>query len=805
MATREAQLVARLVDQVSGPARVVAASLKAAEQQARGIRQATAAGLGSRMLTDLQRLGATGPQINAVASAWSNYRRQAGLAADSTKWTKDQIAAVRIWERANVSAIRAVTAAGHSIHAIPGAAAGGISPGVAAAGGAAFGALGLGIAAPIAAGMAGRQASQSAQRFASVDRSMSRIGITGDASIEETRAGTIELRNLARETATLFSEAQSGLDSITTSGRNFTDAMAMMPSILRTAQAAGAANADIANTSIALLDHMKIPIRELQAAQDILAKGGAAGKFELKDMARYLPSMLPQFKALGYEGQDGLRKLVATLQTIRAGTGTAEEAAAAARNVLGKMESEETATKFKKMGVDLRKEMAKARAEGRDLLDTFIDISDRALKGDLSKAPQLFTDSEFRTGMMALLTGRDRMREFTRAVADSSGTVSKALERITTDSQASMDRLKEGADRASTAFGGLAVQMGNPVIKEVAKNLNDAAAAMERMQQIMAKFGFRAALRDAAERGADKPPDQIPFLDEGLGGIYRGKRFDQMRRARDAKAQRDQVDAALAKIDGEIATERGRLASIPEGTAGRGFAKRTIDGRVSALEARRAGIEEALRARDAAQVQMAELEASKRAGSARMGLTPQGQVTFNQSGLTQFGPGGFRKPGMPDYLNSTVSAPLPPARPAEIAPKPMLNNLSDLDTVGAPMPTPTPAPAASAHTDISLGADLGDLDKVGAKAEETKTILEQLNQVVKPGVDPSAIKELDDLINGVLQKLQMINGAAATAKRTAAGIAVPTPGAATGSDFRRATAALERSRETNLQDRPYFG
>lgn len=50
-------------------------------------------------------------------------------------------------------------------------------------------------------------------------------------------------------------------------------------------------------------------------------RGDKLGKFELKDMARYLPSMLPAFEALGGEGQSGLRSLVAMLQVIRAGTG----------------------------------------------------------------------------------------------------------------------------------------------------------------------------------------------------------------------------------------------------------------------------------------------------------------------------------------------------------------------------------------------------------------------------------------------------------------------------------------------------
>lgn len=345
---------------------------------------------------------------------------------------------------------------------------------------------------------AGQALKEATVRFAEVDRAMTRTGITGDATAEEVRKGTEELRNFARETATQFGPAQKGLDAITASGREFGEAMKMMPSVLRTAQASGAGVEEIANSSTALLDHMKISVEGLQEAQDTLAMGGKLGKFELRDMARYLPSMLPAFKALGAEGQSGLRSLVAMLQVIRAGTGTAEEAAASASNIFQKMESEETTKRFEKFGINLRKEMAKARKEGRNLSEVFVELSDKALKGDLSKLPQLFSDMEFARGMRALIAGREKYREYVGELGKSGGTIATDLKRVTEDAQANIDRLSEGADRAKAAFGGLAAELGSDLIKQGAGNFDALAQSMERATKAAREGGLGGAVKQVA-------------------------------------------------------------------------------------------------------------------------------------------------------------------------------------------------------------------------------------------------------------------------------------------------------------------
>ena len=357
------------------------------------------------------------------------------------------------------------------------------------------------------------------RRFAEVDRSMSRIGITGDATVEATRKGTEELRNLARDTATLFDPAKQGLDAITASGRDFGDAMKMMPSVLRTAQASGAGVEDIANSSTALIDHMKIAIEGLQEAQDTLAMGGKLGKFELKDMARYLPSMLPAFKALGASGQSGLKSLVAMLQVIRGGTGTSEEAASSASNIFQKMESEETVKRFAKFGINLRKEMEKARKEGKNLVEVFTELSNKAVKGDLSKLPQLFSDMEFARGMRALMGGMDKYKELLSALGKSKGTIDVDFKRIVGDAQANLDRFAEAGDRALTAVGGLATELGSTRLKVGAQSLDSLAQSMERFTAAVRDKGFAEATKDAVKGVADSVSKEIADHGENWQGF----------------------------------------------------------------------------------------------------------------------------------------------------------------------------------------------------------------------------------------------------------------------------------------------
>lgn len=307
-------------------------------------------------------------------------------------------------------------------------------------------------AAGIAAGAVGVAA---VRNFAGFEREMNRIGVTAGATVEQTASAGEELQRLATKFALPIEEAVSGLDTLTASGMSLDEAMAFLPSVLATAQAAGASTRDIANTAQKASSALKIEAGDLQRAFDIMVSGGKAGQFELKDMAAYIPELANSFASLGYDGQEGLQRLIATLQTIREDTGSASSAATQAQNVFGKIFSEQTAKQFKDFGIDLRTEMEAAKAAGEDALTAFVRISRNAIDGDLSKLPQLFTDQEFRLGMQSLITSQESFDKFLAAVngAEVDGTVFNDLNRIIGDTQAGIDNMSTAWDNLMKSLG----------------------------------------------------------------------------------------------------------------------------------------------------------------------------------------------------------------------------------------------------------------------------------------------------------------------------------------------------------------
>lgn len=362
---------------------------------------------------------------------------------------------------------------------------------------------------------AGGALKQAVVQYAELDRGLTRIGITAGATEEEIQAATSAMRALAMEAAVPMERVKEGLESLAAAGIPFREAMGMLPSIVKTAQASGAGVADVAKSTVAISRHLGITIGELQKAQDMLVAGGQVGEFEFKDMAQYLPTIAPALKAIGFEGTKGLARAAALLQVVRQGAGTSAEAATFFRNVIQKMESDETVNKFKKLGIDLRSEMASARKEGRDLFDTFIELSKKATGGDLSKINQIFTDSEAQNGLRALLQGMGQMPKFLDEISNSAGTVAKNNERLLGDTQAAIDRLSESYNRATSAVGGLIATLAAPVEGGgIASALSSIAENAEKSAALIRKYGFLGFLTDkGGERAAAQKDRWQPLYD----------------------------------------------------------------------------------------------------------------------------------------------------------------------------------------------------------------------------------------------------------------------------------------------------
>ena len=198
---------------------------------------------------------------------------------------------------------------------------------------------------PVLGGMAARSAYLD---FASFDRKMTDIGVTADATKEELEGATVAVRAISQASAMPVDQTVEGLDSLVAAGRKLPDAMAFLPSVVRTARAASAEVVDIARSADAMGESFKIASSDMEKAFDVVTFLGKEGKFELKDQARYLPSIAPLAATRRLDGIDGLTRIGAALQVIRKNAGTAEEAAASMTDVLGKLDSDETIKKFMK-------------------------------------------------------------------------------------------------------------------------------------------------------------------------------------------------------------------------------------------------------------------------------------------------------------------------------------------------------------------------------------------------------------------------------------------------------------------------
>lgn len=751
MTSRTASLIVRLVDDVSGRAGKISKALALAEKQTRALARASKAGLSEKFATQLQRVGANARQIDRVTEAWQRYSRTQGLAASSADWTKAQIRGVREWERSNIAAIRNVAANKRA-----GAKADSAAPSKSRTAGAAS-ARATALAAPLryvgpAAVVYGT--ARAAKSYAEAERAIKRIGITAEATDAEIESVGKTAFNIAQEVAMPYKKVVTGLDTLVAQGRNLKDSMAFLPSVSRTAAAANAEVEDIAKTADSVGTNFKIAGRDMQRAFDVMTAGGKAGQFELKDMARYLPSMAPAAAAAGFSGEKGLTDIVAMLQIMRKGSGTSEEAAGSMLNIFQKMFSEETTKRFAKFGVDLPKAMAKGRKEGRNLVEVFEELTNKAIKGDLSKIPQLINDMEFARGIRALLSYRGEWQKLSGVISKTApGSVVQDLARVTNDAQAKIDKLSNMWESRLRQLGGLVFDIVNPIdeaLKRIEKGENKTVNSInDRAKLVVNDHIARQELTTGTQHEYD--PDSRREID-----------------ARKAMLARQQYDDKVSAFDAEIAKFEKVLKGRPVRNA-----RLYAEGRIKELTVNRDVLVRNQRAVDELQVRLAENEAAQKAARTRIGQTITGTPTPITPGFSSFGFGVHGSNQSPEPTQTmrvrdkkgrltTAPLPLPPPRPPDL-PKavPMLKTFDEIHA---------PAPKAPSLT-VAPVIDPAAFSEAEAKAKESgETMQSALNVTARPTIDTSSIDALLQKIQQARVALDQLGASAITASQRSTGI-----------------------------------
>lgn len=214
---------------------------------------------------------------------------------------------------------------------------------------------------------------QSIRLAAGFQDQMRDIAITGEFSAaEEAKLGAT-----VRESALKWNQTQAdvarGTNVLVAGGiQNAKELEAYTPIMAKAATATRTSMEDVGAVFIASKDNLGITAKEAEQAFTMLAYTGKRGQFEVRDMAKWLPTLSPAFQTLGVTGKEAVAEIGAALQIARKGAGSNDEAANNFRNFLQKLTAPDTIKDFAKANVDLQESMMTLRAKGLTPVDAML-------------------------------------------------------------------------------------------------------------------------------------------------------------------------------------------------------------------------------------------------------------------------------------------------------------------------------------------------------------------------------------------------------------------------------------------------
>lgn len=251
---------------------------------------------------------------------------------------------------------------------------------------------------------------QSVRLAANFQDQLRDVAITGEFSkAEEARLGTV-VREAALRWNQTQAEIASGMGVLVAGGiQEAKELERYAPIMAKAATATRASMDDLGSVMIALRDNLKITAGESEQAFNMLAYAGKRGQFEIRDMAKWLPTLSPSFQALGVTGKEAVAEIGAALQIARKGAGSNDEAANNFRNFIQKITSPDTLKDFEKAGIDLKASMMTLRAQGLTPVQSMLEIITQYMRskgpeatGALQKALAIKDDKERETALQRL-------------------------------------------------------------------------------------------------------------------------------------------------------------------------------------------------------------------------------------------------------------------------------------------------------------------------------------------------------------------------------------------------------------------
>ncbi|CEJ19980.1 phage tail tape measure protein [Ralstonia solanacearum] len=227
-----------------------------------------------------------------------------------------------------------------------------------------------------------------AERSMSYDRRLANMANTAyserDAAGRKVGTKSLEdaVNKARREGGGTREQAAEALDTMIASGTvSDTDAMKMLPGIMKAATASGTDANALATIAIRAKQSFKISADDMPQILSAAMVAGQAGGFELRDMAKWLPQQMAMASNLGLSGKEGFAKLAAWNQASVITAGTRDEAGNNLRDLLNELNTPHfrkyMAEQYLANGQKLKRGEKEKRLKGVD--DVFLDYQSRGI------------------------------------------------------------------------------------------------------------------------------------------------------------------------------------------------------------------------------------------------------------------------------------------------------------------------------------------------------------------------------------------------------------------------------------------
>ncbi|WP_374248055.1 phage tail tape measure protein [Thermomonas sp.] len=191
------------------------------------------------------------------------------------------------------------------------------------------------------------------------------IAITGGFNPQQEAALNAQIRGDAVKFGQTTEVISQGLQVLVANGVSSAEDLRYYSGLLaKSSVASGAEVEDLSNLMVSLQQNLGLTREQMPGAIDALAYAGKQGSFELRDMAKWMPTLTPMMASLGVHGRDAVNQLGAALQVAKLGAGSTDEAGNNLKNFLMKISSPETLGNFKRVGIDLKKRLMELQAQG---------------------------------------------------------------------------------------------------------------------------------------------------------------------------------------------------------------------------------------------------------------------------------------------------------------------------------------------------------------------------------------------------------------------------------------------------------